>query len=77
MLWEEADYSSYDPLTREIYVNPIHLKVGLLAVTVKERTVLILPDVKGRSRDGFVLVQDIKTGEQFQQNAYYFARLIT
>ena len=53
-----------------IYFNPHELKVGML-VRVEHKVMMILPDLKGACKDGFVLVEDVKTGKRHQQNAYY------
>ena len=53
-----------------IYLNPNELKVGML-VRVEHKVMMILPDLKGACKDGFVLVEDIKTAKRHQQNAYY------
>lgn len=59
-----------------IYLNPNELKVGML-VRVEHKVMMILPDLKGACKDGFVLVEDIRTGKRHQQNAYYLRPLKT
>ena len=53
-----------------IYLNPNELKVGMLA-RVEHKVMMILPDLKGACKDGFVLVEDIRTGKRHQQNVSY------
>ena len=53
-----------------IYLNSNELKVGML-VRVEHKVMIILPDLKGACKDGFVLVEDIKTGKRHQQNVSY------
>ena len=60
-----------------IYLNSNELKVGMLVRTPSSKVVMILPDLKGTCQDGFVLVEDIKTGKRHQQNAYYLHPLKT
>jgi hypothetical protein len=59
-----------------IYLPQKTLKVGML-VRVEHKVMMILPDLKGVCKDGFVLVEDIKTGKSHQQNAYYLRPLKT
>ena len=59
-----------------IYLNPNELKVGML-VRVEHKVMMILPDLNGACKDGFVLVEDIRTGKRHQQNAYYLRPLKT
>jgi hypothetical protein len=53
-----------------IYLPQKTLKVGML-VRVEHKVMMILPDLKGACKDGFVLVEDIRTGKRHQQNALY------
>ena len=53
-----------------VYLNPNELKVGML-VRVEHKVMMILPDLKGACKDGFVLVEDIKAGKRHQQNVLY------
>ena len=53
-----------------IYLNPNELKVGML-VRVEHKVMMILPDPKGVCKDGFVLVEDIRTGKRHQQNVSF------
>ena len=53
-----------------IYLNPNELKVGMLA-RVEHKVMMILPDLKGVCQDGYLLVEDIRTGKRHQQNASY------
>jgi hypothetical protein len=55
---------------KSVYVATRDLKVGML-VRVEHQVMIILPDLKGVCKDGFVLVEDIRTGKRHQQNAYY------
>jgi hypothetical protein len=59
-----------------IYLPQKTLKVGML-VRVEHKVMMILPDLKGACKDGFVLVEDIRTGKRHQQNAYYLRPLKT
>jgi hypothetical protein len=54
----------------KIYLTQNELKVGML-VRVEHKVMMILPDLNGACKDGFVLVEDIKTAKRHQQNAYY------
>ena len=60
----------------KVYLNSNELKVGML-VRVEHKVMMILPDLKGAGKDGFVLVEDIRTGKRHQQNAYYLRPLKT
>jgi len=60
-----------------IYLPQKTLKVAMLVRTPNDKVVMILPDLKGACQDGFVLVEDIKTGKRHQQNAYYLHPLKT
>jgi hypothetical protein len=53
-----------------IYLPQKTLKVGML-VRVEHKVMMILPDLKGACKDGFVLVEDIRTGKRHQQNVSY------
>ena len=55
---------------KSVYLNPNELKVGML-VRVEHKVMMILPDLKGAWKDGFVLVEDIRTGTRHQQNVSY------
>jgi len=55
---------------KSVYLNPNELKVGMLE-RVEHKVMMILPDLKGACKDGFILVEDIRTGKRHQQNAYY------
>ena len=60
----------------KVYLNSNELKVGML-VRVEHKVMMILPDLKGACKDGFVLVEDLRTGTRHQQNAYYLRPLKT
>ena len=53
-----------------VYLNSNELKVGML-VRVEHKVMMILPDLNGACKDGFVLVEDIRTGTRHQQNVLY------
>jgi hypothetical protein len=53
-----------------IYIAQSELKVGML-VRVEHKVMMILPDLKSACKDGFVLVEDIRTGKRHQQNVLY------
>ena len=55
---------------KSVYLNSNELKVGML-VRVEHMVMMILPDLKGACKDGFVLVEDIRTGIRHQQNVLY------
>ena len=55
---------------KSVYVATRDLKVGML-VRVEHKVMMILPDLKGVCEDGYVLVEDIRTGKRSQQNASY------
>jgi hypothetical protein len=48
-----------------------------MLVRVEHKVMMILPDLKGACKDGFVLVEDIRTGKCHQQNAYYLQAVKT
>ena len=63
-----------------VYLNSNELKVGMLVRIehwIEHKVMMILPDLKGACKDGFVLVEDIRTGKRHQQNAYYLRPLKT
>ena len=58
----------------KVYLNPNELKVGMLVRIehwIEHKVMMILPDLKGVCQDGYVLVEDIRTGKRSQQNASY------
>jgi len=55
---------------KSVYVATRDLKVGML-VRVEHQVMIILPDLKGVCQDGYLLVEDIRTGKRHQQNASY------
>jgi len=61
---------------KSVYLNSNELKVGML-VRINHKVMIILPDLKGACKDGFVLVEDLRTGTRHQQNAYYLRPLKT
>ena len=61
---------------KSVYLNPNELKVGML-VRINHKVMIILPDLKGACKDGFVLAEDLRTGTRHQQNAYYLRPLKT
>ena len=54
----------------KVYLNSNELKVGML-VRVEHKVMMILPDLKGACKDGYLLEEDIRTGKRHQQNATY------
>ena len=56
---------------KSVYLACNDVKVAMLVRTPNDKVVMILPDLNGTCQDGFVLVEDVKTGKRHQQNAYY------
>jgi hypothetical protein len=62
---------------KSVYLAYNAVKVGMLVRTGNGKVVMILPDLKGTCQDGYVLVEEIRTGKRHQQNASYLRPLKT
>ena len=55
---------------KSVYLPQKTLKVGML-VRIGHEVMMILPDLNGVCQDGYLLVEDIRTGKRHQQNVSY------